>query len=50
MPVHHETHGAGDVTVHKIENMGTLGNNGYIVVCPETNQGVCIDTPAEPER
>ena len=50
MPVHHEAQGAGDVTVHKIENMGTLGNNGYIVVCPETNQGVCIDTPAEPEK
>lgn len=50
MPILHQAQGAGDVTVHKIENMGSLSNNGYIVVCPETNQGVCIDTPAEPEK
>ena len=50
MPVHHQAQGAGDVTVHKIENMGSLGNNGYIVICPETNQAVCIDTPDEPEK
>ena len=30
--------------------MGSLGNNGYIVICPETNQAVCIDTPDEPEK
>ena len=50
MPVHHQAQGAGDVTVHKIENMGSLGNNGYIIICPETNQAVCIDTPDEPEK
>ena len=50
MPVHHQAQGAGDVTVHKIENMGSLSNNGYIVICPETNQAVCIDTPDEPEK
>ena len=49
MPVHHQAQGDGDVTIHKIA-MGPYGNNGYIVVCPETNQGVCIDTPAEPEK
>lgn len=49
MPVHYQAQGAGDVTVHKIE-MGPYGNNGYIVVCPDTNQGVVIDTPAEPEK
>jgi len=50
MPVHHQAQGAGDVTVHKIENMGSLSNNGYIIICPETNQAVCIDTPDEPEK
>ncbi len=50
MPVHHQAQGAGDVTVHKIPNMGSLSNNGYIVICPETNHAVCIDTPDEPEK
>ena len=50
MPVHHQAQGPGDVTVHKIPNMGSLSNNGYIVICPETNQAVCIDTPDEPEK
>ena len=31
-------------------NMGPYNNNGYIVVCPETNEGLIIDTPAEPEK
>ena len=45
MPFHYD----GDIKITKI-NMGTLNNNGYIVVCPETNEGVIIDTPAEPEK
>ena len=29
--------------------MGPFNNNGYIVSCPQTNEGILIDTPAEPE-
>ena len=39
----------GEVRINKI-NMGSYDNNGYILVCPETNEGVIIDTPAEPEK
>lgn len=42
-------HYDGEIRIAKI-NMGPYDNNGYIVVCPETNQGVIIDTPAEPEK
>lgn len=42
-------HYDGEIKVTKI-NMGPYGNNGYIVVCPETNEGIIIDTPAEPEK
>lgn len=45
MPVHYE----GEIRINKI-NMGPYNNNGYIVVCPETNEGIIIDTPAEPEK
>ncbi|MCH7606067.1 MAG: MBL fold metallo-hydrolase [Chloroflexi bacterium] len=45
MPLHYD----GDLKITKI-NMGPYNNNGYIVVCPETNEGVIIDTPAEPEK
>jgi glyoxylase-like metal-dependent hydrolase (beta-lactamase superfamily II) len=45
MPLHYD----GEVRITKI-NMGPYNNNGYIVVCPETNEGVIIDTPAEPEK
>ena len=45
MPVHFE----GEVRISKI-NMGSYDNNGYIVVCPETNEGIIIDTPGEPEK
>ena len=44
MPLHYD----GEIKITKI-NMGPYNNNGYIVVCPETNEGVIIDTPAEPE-
>ena len=45
MPLHYD----GEIRITKI-NMGPYNNNGYIVVCPETNEGVIIDTPAEPEK
>jgi len=45
MPLHYD----GEVKITKI-NMGPYNNNGYIVICPETNEGVIIDTPAEPEK
>ncbi len=42
-------HYDGEVKIAKI-NMGPYDNNGYIVICPETNEGIVIDTPAEPEK
>jgi glyoxylase-like metal-dependent hydrolase (beta-lactamase superfamily II) len=45
MPAHYDS----EIKIIKI-NMGPYNNNGYIVVCPETNEGVIIDTPAEPEK
>ena len=45
MPLHYDD----EIKITKI-NMGPYNNNGYIVVCPDTNQGVIIDTPAEPEK
>lgn len=45
MPLHYD----GEIRITKI-NMGPYNNNGYIVACPETNEGVIIDTPAEPEK
>ncbi len=43
-------HNDGEIRITKIGHMGSLDNNGYILVCPETNEGVIIDTPAEPEK
>ena len=45
MSLHYE----GEVNITKV-NMGPYDNNGYILTCPETNQGILIDTPAEPEK
>ena len=45
MPFHYD----GELKITKI-NMGPYNNNGYIVICPDTNEGVIIDTPAEPEK
>ena len=45
MPLHYDD----ELKITKI-NMGPYNNNGYIVVCPETNEGIIIDTPAEPEK
>ena len=35
------------IIIHKIE-CGPYANNMYLVVCPETNESILIDTPAEP--
>ena len=45
MPLHYDA----EVKITKI-NMGPYNNNGYIVICPATNEGIIIDTPAEPEK
>ena len=45
MPLHYDS----EIKITKI-NMGPYDNNGYIVVCPDTNEGVIIDTPGEPEK
>ena len=45
MPLHYD----GEIRINKT-NMGPYNNNGYIVICPETNEGIIIDTPAEPEK
>ena len=42
-------HYKGEILVHKIP-MGPYGNNGYVVVCPKTNESIVIDTPAEPDK
>ncbi len=42
-------HFDGDIRITKI-NMGPYDNNGYIIACPETNEGIIVDTPAEPEK
>ena len=38
-----------NVIIHKME-CGPYGNNMYLVVCPETNESILIDTPAEPDK
>ncbi|MBI2172059.1 MAG: MBL fold metallo-hydrolase [Chloroflexi bacterium] len=42
-------HVSGEAIIHKVP-MGSYGNNGYLVVCPRTNESIIIDTPAEPEK
>ena len=42
-------HYDGEVKITKV-NMGPYDNNGYILSCPETNEGIIVDTPAEPEK
>lgn len=42
-------HVSGEAIIHKVP-MGSYGNNGYVVVCPRTNESIIIDTPAEPEK
>ena len=42
-------HYTGEVLVHKIP-MGDYGNNGYVIVSPQTGESIVIDTPGEPEK
>ena len=38
-----------NITIHKYE-CGPYGNNAYLLVCPQTNESILIDTPAEPHK
>jgi glyoxylase-like metal-dependent hydrolase (beta-lactamase superfamily II) len=46
MPLHYD---GSDVKIYKVV-MGDMGNNGYLLVCPETNKSIIIDAPFEPEK
>ena len=35
------------ITIHKIQ-CGPYGNNAYLLVCPETNRSIIVDTPPDP--
>ena len=35
------------ITIHKFR-CGSFGNNAYLLVCPETNRSIVIDTPPDP--
>ena len=35
------------ITIHKIK-CGPYDNNAYLLVCPETNESILIDTPPDP--
>ena len=35
------------ITIHKIK-CGPYDNNAYLVVCPQTNESIIIDTPGDP--
>ncbi|PKB60864.1 MAG: hypothetical protein BZY79_06720 [SAR202 cluster bacterium Casp-Chloro-G4] len=37
------------ITIHKLE-CGPYGNNSYLLVCPQTNESILIDTPADPDK
>ena len=37
------------IIIHKYE-CGDFGNNAYLVVCPQTNESIIIDTPGEPGK
>ena len=36
-----------DIDIHKIK-CGPYDNNAYILVCPQTNESIIIDTPSDP--
>ena len=46
MAIHYD---GEDVKIHKVL-MGNHNNNGYLLVCPVTNESIIIDTPFEPEK
>ncbi|MCH8109769.1 MAG: MBL fold metallo-hydrolase [Chloroflexi bacterium] len=37
------------ITIHKLK-CGPYDNNAYLLVCPQTNESILIDTPAEPDK
>ena len=39
-----------ELGIFKVPHMGPVDNNGYILFCQETREGVIIDAPAEPEK
>ena len=43
-------HYDGEVKITKVAGMSAMGNNGYLITCPETNECILIDTPGEPEK
>ncbi len=47
MPVHFEDK---VMRIVKVPHMGSFDNNGYILSCRRTGEGVVIDAPAEPEK
>ena len=44
MPPHFQD---ATITIHKIK-CGPYDNNAYLLVCPETNESILIDTPQDP--
>ena len=40
----------GEVRIIKVAGMSASNNNGYILICPETNEAVVIDSPGEYEK
>lgn len=44
MAPHYEDSG---ITIHKIK-CGPYDNNAYLLVCPQTNESIVIDTPKDP--
>ncbi len=35
------------ITIHKVK-CGPYDNNAYLLVCPQTNESILIDTPDDP--
>jgi len=35
------------ITIHKVK-CGPYDNNAYLLVCPQTNESILIDTPEDP--
>ena len=46
MPPHYQDDA---LTIHKLK-CGPYDNNAYLLVCPQTNESIIIDTPADPGR
>ena len=44
MPPHYQDN---NITIHKLK-CGPYDNNAYLLVCPETNESIIVDTPADP--